>query len=267
MAPDYRLASGDEVEIEVVLPKAVEAETTNPFREGRRFIVAPGGRLSVPTVKDVELFGRTIAEVQRDIEERLRAAGVATSPDVFVRVTAYAPRFVHLVKAVFKTIEISPFGRANLLTVLAQAGDALKDVDVESIAVISLTGPTRTVNFRSVLAAGGKTADAYLDPGDILILEKAVKVEKAKPVVYIAGFVKAPGAYELEEPGRSGQPLTVTRLVYIAGGVTELGNLKKVTIRRSRGQPEWQVVNFYEIMTNQRPDVPLLADDMVYVND
>jgi len=268
MPSDYRLAAGDEIEVEVVLPKAVEAETTNPFREGRRFIVASGGRLSVPRVKDVELFGRTIADVQKDIERRIVDSGMATAPDVFVRVTAYAPRFVHLVNAVWKKIEISPFGRANLLTVLAEAGEAMKDVDVGSIEIISVsTGQHRTVNFRHVLAAGGLAAESWLEPGDILNLRRAEKVEKTTPVVYIGGYVKTPGAYALEEPGRSGQPITVTRLVYIAGGATELGNLQKVTIRRIRGQPEVQTVNVFAIMSNRTADVPLMADDMVFVND
>ena len=49
--------------------------------------------------------------------------GVAENADVFVRVTAYAPRYVRLVGAVYRKIEISPFGRPNLLTVFAEAGE------------------------------------------------------------------------------------------------------------------------------------------------
>jgi hypothetical protein len=57
------------------------------------------------------------------------------------------------------------------------------------------------------------------------------------------------------------------RLFLTAGGGTEIANLKKVTIRRVHGQPDVQMVNLYAVMRNEAPDVPLMADDMVYVND
>lgn len=266
MPLDYRLAPGDEIEVEVSLPRAVEEATTNPFRDGRRFIVAPGGRLSVPKVKDVELVGRTIAEVQRDIESRLSSSGVAATADVFVRVTAYAPRFVHLVGAVYRKIEISPFQRANLLVVLAEAGEAMKDVDLRSIVVVSPgSSARRVVNFRSVLSAGGTGPDASLDPGDILILERDEKVAPPTPVVYIFGAVAKPGPYLLQEPGRSNQPITVTQLFAAAGGGTQFADIDEVVIRRVRGEPAVQRVDLKRILRNQAPDVALVQDDIVFV--
>ncbi|MCC7137710.1 MAG: polysaccharide biosynthesis/export family protein [Planctomycetes bacterium] len=266
MPTDYRLAPGDEIEVEVALPKAVEEATTNPFRDGRRFIVAPGGRLSVPKVKDVDLVGRTVAEVQRDVEQRLREGGVAATADVFVRVTAYAPRFVHLVGAVYRKIEISPFQRANLLVVLAEAGEAMKDVDLRSIQVVSPGASSRrVVNFRSVLAAGGTGPDATLDPGDILILERDEKVAPPTPVVYIFGAVAKPGPYLLQEPGRSNQPITVTQLFAAAGGGTQYADIDEVVIRRVRGEPAVQRVDVKRILRNQAPDVALVQDDIVFV--
>ena len=265
VSADYRLASGDEVEIEVVLPKAVEEVTTNPFKEGRRFIVAPGGRLSVAQVKDVELLGRSLAEIQRDIVERLKAAQVADNPDVFVRVTAYAPRYVRLVGAVYRKIEISPFGRPNLLTVFAEAGEAMTDVDVGAVTVVSEGRPARRVNFRAVLAAGGATADALLDAGDILILERAVKVEPPMAVVYIGGEVAKPNVYALQEPGGSNRPITALQLFLRAGGATQYADIKDVIVRRADGSVVR--VNLKAIMGGQVADLPLLADDMVVVND
>lgn len=266
MPTDYRLAAGDEVEIEVVLPKAVEEATTNPFRQGRRFIVAPGGRISVPMVKDVLLHGRSLAEVQRDVEQRLRDARLVDDPEVFVRVTAYAPRHVYLVGAVFQKIEVSPFGRPNMLTVFAETGEAMKDVDVQSVTVVSaVRGQRRTVNFRSVLATAGATEDALLDAGDILVLERAVKVEPAVPVVYVVGEVARPNVYTLQEPGGSNRPVTVLQLFTRAGGGTQYADVKRVVIRRADGTV--QTVNLKNIQLGQQADVPLRADDMVIVPD
>lgn len=265
VSADYRLAAGDEVEIEVALPKAVEEVTTNPFKEGRRFIVAPGGRLSVPQVKDVELLGRSLAEIQRDVADRLRASGVAESPDVFVRVTAYAPRYVRLVGAVYRKIEVSPFTRPNLLTVFAEAGEAMTDVDVGAVTVVSEGRAARRVNFRAVLAAGGGTADALLDHGDVVILERAVKVEPPVAVVYIGGEVAKPNAYMLQEPGGTNRPITALQLFLRAGGGTQYADIKDVLLRRADGSV--LRLNFKAIMAGAAADVPLAADDMVIVND
>ena len=267
MPSDYRLSPGDEVEIEVMLPPEVEKETPNPFREGRRFVVGQRGVLNVPGVRDVALAGRTLAEVEGDVSSRLKTAGVAAKVDVFVRVVSYAPRFVYLVGATYAKLEIPPFGRANLLQVLAQAGDAMKDVDVQALRVVTPgNGSIRLVNFREVLRAGGTGNDAYLDAGDVVILERAQKVEPVVPVVYIGGQVKEPGVFKLQDVSRAERPTTVTRLLISAKGATDIGDVTRVVIRRSaEGQPPVFAVNLKAILAGQQPDVPLMPDDIVIV--
>ena len=57
------------------------------------------------------------------------------------------------------------------------------------------------------------------------------------------------------------------QLISLAGGVTEFGNLKAVTIRRVSG--ERISVSALHILKApaQNPDVPLQAGDIVYVDD
>lgn len=118
-AQEYRLRSGDVVQIEVL-----EDATLN-----RSAIVLPDGRISLPLAGSVRVAGRTISEVQSELSSRL-AAGFATPPTVFVSVGSLADR----TPAAPRVIDIFVLGAANapgrievspgttLLQAIAQAG-------------------------------------------------------------------------------------------------------------------------------------------------
>jgi protein involved in polysaccharide export with SLBB domain len=262
VAADYRFVPGDEISIEIVLPP--EAEAANPLKEAKRIIVTPGGVVPVPRLRSVRLEGRTSPQVEVDVQAILKSAGVAAQADVFVRVVEYSPRYVYLVGAAFARIPVTPFGQTSLLHVFAQAGEAMKDVDANTVRVVKTDGRTRAVDVRAILAAGGSSPEALLDAGDTVILsEKPVKAEPYTPVVYILGFVRSPGAYKQLDP-QTRTPLKLAQLIALAGGVAEFGNLKTVTIRRGT---ERIGVSVLHILKAGNPDVPLEAGDLVYVDD
>src|SRR5438105_836090 len=168
VSPDYRLSAGDEIEVEVAVPAAAEAD--NPVREPKKILVGPGGTLDLPKVHGVPLDGRTVGEVQRAITAKLAEAKVATSAEVFVRVVSYAPRYVYIAGAVWDKIEVSPFEPARLLYVLAQAGKALEAADTTRVRVLSPGGTQRMVEVTGLLSAGGTSPEGALLPGDIVWL-------------------------------------------------------------------------------------------------
>jgi protein involved in polysaccharide export with SLBB domain len=263
VAADYRFVAGDEISIEVVVPP--EAEAANPVKEAKRIIVTPGGVVPVPRLRSVRLEGRTSREVEADVQGSLRAAGVAAQADVFVRVVEYAPRYVYLVGAAFARIPVTPFGPTSLLHVFAQAGDTMKEVDANAVRVVKSDGRTRTVDVRGILAAGGSSPDALLDPGDTVILsEKPVVPEPVIPVVYVLGHVKMPGAYR-QTDAKTHAPTTLVQLLALAGGASQYGKLEKTLVRRAGVAP--QPVNAFRILRGDIPDVPLQGGDIVYVDD
>lgn len=121
-AQDYRVRSGDVLQIEVV-----EDATLN-----RTAIVLPDGQISLPLAGSVRAAGRTLAQVQADLAARL-APNFATAPTVYVTLNALAER-APAGPAVERTVDIYVLGAANapgkvdvkpgatLLQALAQAG-------------------------------------------------------------------------------------------------------------------------------------------------
>lgn len=269
--PEYRLSPGDEVSIEVVLPASIESETGNLFRAPTKIVVANNGVVDLPKSPGVRLDGRSRTDVRAEIQANLRGAGVSTQAEVLVNVTKYAPRYVYVVGAVNKTIEVSPFARTTILQVFAHCGEAMKDADMRAVR-ISSRGRMRGVDVRGVLQSGGTSADAFVDPDDVVILdERAPKPEIAIPSIDVGGFVRNPGAYRLYEPGQS-QPLTILRAITRAGGFAEFAYLDEVVLRRVEGGAVKQyVIDLEKVLKGKRgtlssdADVALQAGDIVYV--
>ena len=118
--------------------------------------MAPGGVLDLPRIRGVRLEGRSRKEVEQDVLTELgKTLGQGLRAEVFVRVVAYGKRYVYLVDAAFDRIEVSPFERARLLHVLAQAGKAIEEVDVNRIRILSMSGAIRTVDMKAG-ADGGR---------------------------------------------------------------------------------------------------------------
>jgi polysaccharide export outer membrane protein len=267
VSSDYRLSPGDEVEIEVSLPAAAESE--NPLKEPKRVVVAPAGTLSLPKVRGVRLDGRSVAEVEGEIRGRLQSAGFGTGAEVFVRVTSYAPRFVYLVGAAYDKVSVSPFSRTLVLHVLAEAGKQMENVDGSRVRVLSAGGATRSIDVASLLSAGTMPPEAYLDPGDIVVLAPRPPraIEKVDRV-FVGGAVKSPGAYPLWLDQGKREPITLLKALAAAGWVTQYGRTNRVWLRRfSERDPSARQVNVERIIVGQDPDILLQADDFVYVEE
>lgn len=121
-AQDYRLRSGDVVQIEVL-------EDGNLNRSA---IVLPDGQISVPMAGSVRAAGRSLAQVQADLSARL-APNFATPPTVYVTLSELAERPASA-PAAPRTLDIFVLGAAGtpgrievapgttLLQAIAQAG-------------------------------------------------------------------------------------------------------------------------------------------------
>src|SRR5207244_8341047 len=58
VSPDYRLSAGDEIEVEVAVPAAAEAD--NPVREPKKTLGGPGGPPQLPKVQAARSAGGTV---------------------------------------------------------------------------------------------------------------------------------------------------------------------------------------------------------------
>ena len=95
----YRLGPGDHIEVKVSDFRAGTGEayqwTAFAGTGASDFIVAPDGRLSLPVVGELDAAGKTSADIEQAIADRLQAkAGLTAKPDASVQVVKFRPFYV-----------------------------------------------------------------------------------------------------------------------------------------------------------------------------
>ena len=95
----YRLGPGDHLEVKVSDFRAGTGEayqwTAFASTGTADFVVAPDGRLSLPVIGELEAAGKTTADLEQAIADKLQAkAGLTTKPDASVQVVRFRPFYV-----------------------------------------------------------------------------------------------------------------------------------------------------------------------------
>lgn len=105
--------------------------------------------------------------------------------------------------------------------------------------------------------------DYLVDP--VVVIEiKGLGGEKAKKSVSILGQVQKPGSYDI--PPR--EKLTLLRLISMAGGFTDVANVKKIkVIRKENTKTQVIHANAEAIISGKKPDIELTEEDVVHVGE
>jgi polysaccharide biosynthesis/export protein len=150
-------------------PVPVEAAATIGSRQATRIPdqqVGTDGAISVPYAGRILVAGRSPAELQQTIEDRL--AGKALDPQALVIVEKSAANTVTVAGEVVAgaKISVSP-GGDRLLQVIAGAGGA-KSPAHETFVRLSRSGVTATIPLEQLVS--DPSEDIYAQPGDVLTL-------------------------------------------------------------------------------------------------
>jgi polysaccharide export outer membrane protein len=238
------LGPGDEVEVAVYGATDLSGHTR----------VSGDGNISMPLVGYVHVGGLTSSEAEGVIEEKLRQNNILNDPQVSVFVKEYTSSGVSVVGEVAKPGTYTTLGPHRLFDVLQAAGGLTEKA--ANRAVISHRGSedANTVEL-SKDPAQMALNNVELQPGDTVVVPAA-------PIVYVLGEVTKPGGYVL---GASGG-MTVLRVVAAAGGPTRdasLGSTKM--LRRTPNGLQQLPVPLKNLLHAKTPDIPLQADDIIFV--
>ncbi len=246
----YQLGPGDVLDIAVY----DEADLT------RLTTIQYGGEISFPLIGEVQLASLTLKEAQ-NLLERLLREDFLVDPQVTVRVKEYRSQWVTLVGEVARQDKYYLKGPTSLLDLLTEAGGFTAQASGE-VVVSRMSGTfdddetiRRIWLSRDMSMLEQKTALALT-----LVANDLVTVS-AQASFYISGEVKNPGSYPLTAG------LTVLNAVSLGGGLSKFGSTGKVEILRKNGsgKPERIKVNLKDIEKGKKPDIPLLAGDIVKV--
>lgn len=207
----YILGPGDEVD--VIL--------RGPMDETYAEAVNRDGQIILPRMPPISAAGRTLAEFRTDVERRVARTYIDTN----VYISLGQLRQI----SVLVTGDVRAPGM-RVLTALAtpldailSAGGIAKTGSLRNV-VLMRGNQTRTLDLYSIIADGNAVNLGFLENGDRIF------IPALKNTVAVAGFVRHPGIFELEDGESS---IGVDGLIQLAGGY-EIGGsyrLSKVSLQ------------------------------------
>jgi len=249
---DYEVGPGDVIEVAVYGNDDLSRIPT----------VQTNGSISLPLLGEVQVAGLTVAEVQRKITNLL-AKDYLVNPQVEVKVRDYNSQYVSVVGDVNSPGRKPIRGRMRLIDVLIEAG-SFKTTASGQVMITrtdgEFEGGQRSITVRISSSSSPSAQDLVnlelpLKNGDII-------TALPKAFVTVDGEVNRPGRYAIESD------LTVTGAVSLAGGLTRFGS-NGVKVRRTdpeTGKVTILEVDLKDVRNGKKPDVPLLANDVISVS-
>ena len=231
--------------------------------------VRPDGKISFPLVGERRASGLTVSQLTDLLVERLGKS--VKSPNVSVMVKEIRSFRVFFVGQVMKSGVYPIKAGTPLLQALTLAGGTAPAADLSSAYIVR--GSERIpVDLRRLIQKGDLAHNLPLRTDDTVVVPEIVA--GANPLsVFIMGEIAKPGAYPLGT-----EPLTLMKLVSLAGGLTKFAAPARITVIRENGvdggtgQPKANhkvrlKVNLDAIQKNPQdnPDLFLEPGDVVVV--
>ena len=261
--PDtYTLGPGDHILIRV--PEIEEIDN-------KPIPIDMKGNINLFLVGRIQASSLTTEQLETAIAARLKKYLVR--PDVSVYLTEMRSQPVSILGEVQTPGVHQLEGKKNLFEVLSLAGGLRPEAgNVINITrriewgTIPLRGAANdstgqfsvaSVEVKSVMKASNPAENILIKPHDVISVPKA-------DTIYVIGDVKKPGAYILGEH----RSLGTLEILALAEGVEKTAATKNAKIRRvvAGANDRAEIpVNLKAILAGKMPDVPLTADDILFV--
>src|ERR1700722_3754791 len=226
--------------------------------------VDANGNIRLPMLKDpIPVRGMVPSQVESTIARSLTKGNVLVDPIVTVTIVEYQSRPVNVVGAVKNPLVFQATRPIPLLDAIARAGgmreDAGSDIVVSKEVVKDgkTTRITQTIPVRKLIDNADPALNVMLHGGEEVLVPEALKI-------YVVGNVKKPGAY----PVKTDEETTILQLLALSEGLAPYSAKVAYVYRRSPGGAKTEVPGELDkIMKRQSPDVPLQANDILYIPD
>jgi len=232
----------------------------------RTIRVSADGFIRLPMLKErIKADGIMPGALETSIAEELVREQLLVDPYVTVNVAEYQSRPISVSGAVRVPLVFqADKGRTTLLEAITKAQGLSENAGQEILVSNSQPGPdgkpillTRRISVRGLLDASDPSLNLPLYGGEEIRVPEIGKI-------YVVGNVKKPGAF----PVQSGSDTTVLQLLALSEGLDGFAeNTAFVYRREGNGAKNEIPIELKSILQRKSPDVPLVANDILYIPD
>ncbi|SKA78992.1 polysaccharide biosynthesis/export family protein [Desulfobaculum bizertense] len=211
----YLMGPGDSLELKV---------WQRPELSDRNIRVAPDGTISVMRIGMVQVKGRSIQDVTREISKRL--SKFYERPEVRLSVSRYANNKAFVLGRVTNPGLITFEGEGTLLEALALCGGLpllRKEAFLSKCAIIRGRDRIVWVDLGDLLE-GNMALNAKIMNNDVIYIP-----ESEDKVAYVMGYVRSPGAIRLKSR------ITVLDAIMHSGGPAQGADMSRCYLVRNKG--------------------------------
>lgn len=221
------------------------------------------GVIRLPMVKQpIQAAGLLPVELEAAIVKALVAESVMVNPIVTVSVVEYHSRPITVVGAVRSPITFQATGNVTLLDAISRAGGLTANAGSEILVSHppSPTGNTapliERISVHSLLVLADPASNVKLEGGENIRIPEAGQV-------FVVGNVKRPGAFQIVDGSES----SVLKAISLSGGLDTFAAHEAYIYRTDdvNGHKNEIPVNIKGILKRKSPDVPMVANDLLYI--
>ena len=231
----------------------------------RNVRVSSDGFIRLPMLKQqVKVKGLLPGELEAAIAQALEGEQILVDPIVTVTVAEYTSRPISVAGAVKLPLTFQAVAPVTLLEAITRAGGLAPEAGPVILVSRTEAGPdgvskaiVERIPVKGLINGADPVLNIVLNGGEEVRVPEAGKV-------YVIGNIKMPGAY----PVGDGADSSVLKMLAEAQGLMPFAAKEAYIYRREGNGSKNEIpIELSKIMDRKAPDVPLLADDILYIPD
>ncbi len=231
----------------------------------RTLRVGADGLVRLPMLKQpVKAQGLMPAELEIAIAAALREGGILVDPYVTVTVAEYNSRPISVAGAVRQPTTFQAAGPVTLLEAITRAGGLSPEAGSEILVSRPAADPAgaaaslvQRIPVHGLIDAADPALNISLTGGEEIRVPEAGRI-------FVVGNVKKPGAYPIQD----GRDSSVLKMLAVAEGLEPFAMKEAYVYRREASGSKNEIpIPLKQIMERKAPDMPLLANDILYIPD
>ncbi len=222
------------------------------------------GTIRLPMLtKHIQAAGLYPEELEKAITTELINEQILVDPIVTVSVAEYQSRPISVVGSVKTPVTFQDTGVVTLLDAITRAGGLSQDAGQEILVSRDQTGAdgkmstmVQRIPVKGLFDGIDLSLNPTLQGGDVVRVPEAGRI-------YVVGNVKSPGAFEITDGSES----SVLKIMALSHGLERYSQRTAYVYRTEGGSGGKSTIpiQLKKIMDRKSPDVPLMANDILYV--